>query len=112
VIIDGLGEDAREENYAALRPTGHWISVGQAGAAWQPITAEWLTAKSITLSRPVVFHFTADRVRLTEMAQRVFDVFINGTLRPQVKTYALGAVAEAHRALEQGHTSGQLVLVA
>jgi NADPH2:quinone reductase len=112
LIVDGLGESAREENMAALRPTGHWISVGQTSGAWSAIDAEWLTRKSATLSRPVIFHYTADRARLAEMAQRVFDALAERRLRPQVSTYALGAVAMAHRDLQEGKTTGQLVLLA
>jgi NADPH:quinone reductase-like Zn-dependent oxidoreductase len=112
LIVDGLGEDARDENMAALATTGHWISVGQTGGSWIAIDAEWLAQKSVTLSRPVIFHFTAERARLNEMAQRVFDALEDRTLRPQVTTYALGAVAEAHRDLQEGRTTGQVVLIA
>ena len=35
--------------------------------------AERLSSKSVTLSRPVLFHFTAERPALAEMAGRVFD---------------------------------------
>jgi NADPH:quinone reductase-like Zn-dependent oxidoreductase len=112
LIIDGLGEGAREENLEALRSTGHWISVGQTGGGWSAIDAEWLTRKSVTLSRPVIFHFTADPQRLREMAQNVFDALAERTLRPQITTYALAAVAQAHRDLQQGRTVGQVVLVA
>lgn len=112
LIVDGLGDGAREENLAALAPTGHWISVGQTGGAWATIDAEWLASKSVTLSRPVIFHFTADAARLRDMAQRVFDALAAGTLRPRVTTYALGAVGEAHRALQDGRTTGQVVLLA
>jgi NADPH:quinone reductase-like Zn-dependent oxidoreductase len=112
LVIDGLGEAAREENMAALAPTGHWISVGQTAGGLNPIDSEWLAQKSVTLSRPVIFHFTADRSRLAEMAQRVFDAWANGDLRPQIARYALGAVADAHRALQEGRTTGQVVLAA
>ena len=112
LIIDGLGEGGRDENMAALRATGHWISVGQSGAAWTPIDAEWLSKKSVTISRPVIFHFTADRARLAEMAQRVFDALAAQMIRPRVTTYALGAVSVAHQNLQQGRTVGQIVLVA
>jgi NADPH:quinone reductase-like Zn-dependent oxidoreductase len=112
LIIDGLGEDARDENLAAIAPTGHWISVGQTGGSWSAIDADWLASKSITLSRPVIFHFTADPSRLREMAQRVFDACAAGALRPRVTTYALGAVGDAHRELQDGRTTGQVVLVA
>ena len=54
VIVDGLGDAAREENYAALARRGHWISVGQATGAMQPLSPEQLAMKSATFSRPGV----------------------------------------------------------
>ena len=36
VIIDGLGDAAREQNLAALARKGHWISLGQASGALEP----------------------------------------------------------------------------
>ncbi|HEU0204899.1 MAG TPA: SRPBCC family protein [Burkholderiaceae bacterium] len=111
LIIDGLGEPAREENMRALALLGHWISVGQAAGAWNPIDPAWLAQKSATFSRPVVFHYTAQPRRLREMATRVFDALRDGILRPQISTWALSAAAEAHRELQSRRTVGQLVLI-
>ena len=30
LIIDGLGDAARDDNFQALAPCGHWVSLGQA----------------------------------------------------------------------------------
>lgn len=111
LIVDGLGEAAREENMKALAVTGHWISVGQAAGAWQPIDPGWLGQKSVTFSRPVIFHYTAQPRRLREMAARVFDALRAGTLQPQVTRYALSAASTAHHDLESRRTVGQLVLL-
>jgi NADPH:quinone reductase-like Zn-dependent oxidoreductase len=112
LIVDGLGGAAREENMKALAMTGHWVSVGQAGGAWQPIEPDWLMQKSATFSRPVIFHYTAGARRLREMAARVFDALRDGTLRPQPARYALSGAADAHRDLESRRTVGQVVLLA
>jgi len=112
LIIDGLGERAREENFRALATCGHWISVGQAGGAWLPIEAAWLSQKSITLSRPVIFHFSMDAERRREMSERVFAALANGTLQPRITRYTLAAAAEAHRDLESRRTTGQVILLA
>jgi NADPH:quinone reductase-like Zn-dependent oxidoreductase len=112
LVIDGLGEPAREETLRALATAGHWISVGQAGGAWRPLDPAWLTQKSITLSRPVVFHFSADAARRRQMAGRVFDALREGVLRPQITRYALSAASRAHADLEERRTTGQLVLLA
>jgi NADPH:quinone reductase len=112
LIVDGLGEAAREENMQALAMTGHWVSVGQAAGAWKPIDPAWLGHKSVTFSRPVVFHYTAQPRQLREMATRVFDALRDGTLRPQVTRYALSAASTAQRDLESRRTVGQVVLLA
>jgi NADPH:quinone reductase len=112
LIVDGLGERAREENMKALAVCGHWISVGQAGGAWAPIEASWLSQKSITLSRPVIFHFSADAERRRQMSDRVFAALADGVLQPQVARYALAAAGQAHGDLEARRTTGQLVLLA
>lgn len=111
-IVDGLGGAAREENMRAIAVTGHWISVGQAAGAWTPIDADWLLSKSVTFSRPVIFHFTANPRRLREMAERVFDAVRAGAIAPRITRYALSAAADAHRALESRRSVGQLVLLA
>ena len=40
VIVDGIGDAARDENFAALARRGHWISLGQASGALQPISTD------------------------------------------------------------------------
>src|SRR5262249_55300598 len=84
LVGQGLGEAARDENMRAIATTGHWISVGQAAGAWQPLDPGWLGHKSVTFSRPVIFHYTAQPRQLREMATRVFDALRTGMLRPEV----------------------------
>ena len=64
VIVDGLGDAARDENLAALARCGHWISLGQASGPLQPISPDWLVHKSATFSRP-------GGVRLRRHARRI-----------------------------------------
>lgn len=112
LIVDGLGEPGREENMRAIAATGHWISVGQSGGAMQAIEPSWFSAKSVTFSRPVIFHFLGDAAVRREMTARVFDALRDGRLRPQITRYALAAAVEAHRDLESRRTVGQVVLLA
>src|SRR5207237_9627737 len=53
VIFDGLGQDAAQENLAALAMRGHWVSYGQATGELEPMN---LCGKYGTLSQPVRFH--------------------------------------------------------
>jgi NADPH:quinone reductase-like Zn-dependent oxidoreductase len=112
LIVDGIGEPAREENMRAIAATGHWVSVGQAGGAMRSIEPAWFSAKSVTFSRPVIFHYMADASIRREMVARVFDALRDGRLRPQITRYALTAATDAHRDLESRRTVGQLILLA
>jgi len=112
VIVDGLGEQARDENFASLAPAGHWISLGQATGALRPIDPDWLVAKSASFSRPVVFAYTQPRTRLVERAERVWQALAQGQLRaPLIERHGLEHAARAHERLESRQTTGALVLV-
>ena len=121
VIVDGLGDAARDENHAALARCGHWISLGQATGALQPISPDWLVQKSITFSHPVVFDYVATNALLAERAQRVWDGLAHGNVigknggntRPApIERHALAAAAQAHARLESRATIGALILMA
>ncbi|TAG26630.1 MAG: hypothetical protein EAZ37_08125 [Burkholderiales bacterium] len=112
LIVDGLGDAARSENMAAIASTGHWISLGQASGPLAAISPEWLAQKSVTLSRPVVFHYTATQQALAERAARVWAALESGALkRPPIEQYALSAAAQAHERLESRQSAGALVLI-
>jgi NADPH:quinone reductase-like Zn-dependent oxidoreductase len=113
VIVDGLGDAARQENFDALAPCGHWISLGQASGALQPLDPDLMVHKSATFSRPVAFAYVATRARLAERAQRVWDALADGSIKlPPIERHSLEAAARAHERLESRKTTGALVLVA
>lgn len=113
VVIDGLGDAARDQNFAALARCGHWISLGQASGPLQPISPDWLVTKSLSFSRPVAFDYVDTQARLVERAERVWSALADGTWRtPSIERFALEAAAQAHVRLESRATIGPLVLVA
>jgi len=113
VLIDGLGEAAREENLAALARRGHWISLGNATGALAQVDTHALLAKSITFSRPVVFDYVATRAELERRAARLWAALADGTVRmPPVERHSLAGAAEAHARLQRRATQGALVLLA
>lgn len=112
LVLDGLGRDAAAENLAALATCGHWISYGQATGPLDPVDPQALESKSLSFSRPVLFHYTAERSRLQEIAANTFEAWRRGILRvDRINRYPLAAAAEAHRALESRQTSGPIVLL-
>jgi NADPH:quinone reductase-like Zn-dependent oxidoreductase len=113
LVVDGLGQAAREQNMAALASCGHWISLGQATGMLEPLAADWLEAKSITFSRPVAFHYVATHAKLAERAARVWAALAEGIFAaPMVERFTLDAAGRAHEALESRASVGSLVLVA
>jgi NADPH:quinone reductase len=113
VVIDGLGDAAREQNLNALARRGHWICIGQASGALKPLASAELAAKSLTFSQPVVFDYIDSRIERAARAQRVWDAVADRTLRvPPIERYSLDAAAQAHERLEQRRTTGALVLTA
>ena len=110
VIYDGLGREAAAENLEALAVAGHWVCFGQASGPHDGLPD--LGSKSGTLSRPVLFHLTADRTVLNDMAQRTFAALRAGTIRVEIRhRYPLAAAADAHRDLEARRTTGAIVLI-
>ena len=113
VVIDGLGDAARDENLAALARRGHWISLGQASGPLAPIDPDALVAKSLSFSRPVVFDFVDNPAALRERAERLWAALADGTLKPPpIERHALDAAGAAQARLESRATVGALVLVA
>jgi NADPH2:quinone reductase len=85
---------------------------GQAGGAHTALDADVLATKSGTLSRPVLFHYTAQRAQLESIARNLFAALRNGMLRPRIAhRYPLAAAEQAHRDLEARRTTGQLLLL-
>ena len=110
VIYDGLGREAAAENLEALATTGHWVAYGQASGPHDALPD--LGSKSATLSRPVLFHYTAQRSTLNEIAGNLFKALREKTIHVTMNhRYPLAAAAEAHRELEARRTSGSIVLL-
>jgi NADPH:quinone reductase len=112
-IFDGVGGPAFAESFKALALCGHIVSFGQAGGPMGTLDAGLLSSKSATITRPVLFHYTAQRSTLLEMASKVFAMVERGTLRVPVNhRYPLSEAAQAHRDLEARKTTGAIVLLA
>jgi len=112
VVYDGLGRSGFDENLAAIAACGHWISYGEAGGTMDTVPLQTLSSKSITLSRPVLFHYIADRSALQSVATEMFAALRAGVIRADITArYPLAAAAQAHEDLESRRTAGQIVLL-
>ena len=64
------------------------------------------------MSRPIIFHYLAERQRLAEMAGSLFAAIGSGSLTAEAgKARPLAEVAAAHEELESRLAAGPLVLI-
>ncbi len=113
VVYDGVGKDTALKSLDCLAPRGMLVLYGNASGPVPPIDPLLLSQKgSLFLTRPTLFHYTADRPSLEERASDVLDAVASGRLKVRIeRAYPLAEAAEAHRALESRKTSGKLLLV-
>jgi len=111
VIIDTGGRRSLSQLRRALTPTGTLVIVGGEGGG------RWMGGFLRNLRAPLVSRFVGQRLRMLsskpgqEDLQVLREFLEAGKLRPLIgRTYPLGEVAEAMRALEAGNTRGKIVI--
>lgn len=112
VVMDSVGKDTFDGSLDCLRPLGMMISFGNASGAVPPFSISTLAQKgSLKLTRPIMFHHTADHATCQEMARHLFDKLASGAVKTNIgQSYPLDRVADAHRALEARETTGSTIL--
>jgi len=111
VVYDGIGKASFLESFEALAMRGHLVSYGQASGAVDPVDPAIFSRKSASLTRPVLFHYTADPETLRAMAANLFAAIDAGLRAAPRQRYALSQAAQAHRDLEGRRTVGASILV-
>jgi NADPH:quinone reductase-like Zn-dependent oxidoreductase len=111
VVYDGIGKTSFLESLEALAMRGHLVSYGQASGALDPFDPAILSRKSASLTRPVLFHYTAEPETLRAMAANLFAAIAGGMRAAPRQRYPLAEAARAHRELEGRRTVGASVLI-
>ncbi|TCL08221.1 NADPH2:quinone reductase [Shimia isoporae] len=112
VVFDSVGKDTFYGSLEALKPTGHLVNFGQSSGPVAPLEMPQLAAKSLTVSRPILFHYTANPSAYQEMAKAAFDAFSKGFLTADTATsIPLQAAPDAHALLENRSGGGAVMLV-
>jgi synaptic vesicle membrane protein VAT-1 len=131
VICDANGIETLRQSYRHLAPAGRLVVYGfhtmfkrdpRGGrVSWLKLAIDWLRTprfsplKMTTENRSVLalnlsFLFPKTDLFRAAMAELLADVEAGRLRRPQVTPFPLAHVADAHRALESGRTTGKLVL--
>lgn len=112
VVYDSVGRDTFLRSLDCLALRGTMVSFGQSSGPAEPIDPLLLARKgSLTLVRPNLFHYIAERDELESAAAELFEAITDGTLDVAPRQhFALADAVEAHRALEGRRTIGATVL--
>jgi NADPH2:quinone reductase len=111
VVYDAVGVDTFTASLQSLTYSGHLVNYGQASGPVAPVALSQLAVRSLTLSRPIIFHYLRTPQLLHEMAEETFNAFEQGHLAPiEPVVLPLEAAAEAHRMLERAQSPGGIVL--
>ncbi|VAW14363.1 Quinone oxidoreductase [hydrothermal vent metagenome] len=111
-VYDSVGKDTYEGSLAALKTFGTFVSFGQSSGPVTDFKLTDLAKKSLTATRPTLFHFIADRDYLENAAAELFAMVKSGKIKVAVnQTLPLDQAAQAHRLLEGRKTTGCTVLV-
>jgi NADPH2:quinone reductase len=113
VVYDSVGKTTFEKSLNSLAPLGYMVLYGQASGPVAPFDPAILNAKgSLFLTRPSLFHYTADRASLEKRAGDVLGWIAAGKLNMRMEhTFALAKTADAHRSLEGRQTTGKVLLI-
>jgi NADPH:quinone reductase len=114
VAYDSVGKDTFYGSLDSLKMCGHLVNYGQASGPVEPVAMPKLAARSATVSRPILFHYTAlGRPVLEGMAASLFGALAGGWLTLDEPTeYPLAQASEAHALLESRGAVKPVVLSA
>jgi NADPH2:quinone reductase len=114
VVYDSVGKDTFADSLSCLRPFGLMAVFGNSSGAPDPVAPGVLAAKgSLYLTRPTLFTHLSTRERTQAMADELFEVVRDGTVKIRIdQRYPLAQAAQAHRDLEARKTTGCSVLLA
>jgi NADPH2:quinone reductase len=112
VVYDSVGKDTFNGSLECLAPLGKLVSFGQSSGTVPPFDIRQLAKGSLTLTRPSLFDYTANREDMMASARALLDVVGQGVVRVRIgRTHALRDAAEAHRDLEGRKSIGSTLLI-
>jgi NADPH2:quinone reductase len=110
-VYDAVGADTFDVSVASLGFNGHLIGYGQASGPVPPFAMSLLASRSLTVSRPIIFHYLRTPEMLAAIARQVFGAFERGIITPiEPMVLPFDKVGEAHRLLEARQSPGGIVL--
>ena len=111
-VYDSVGKDTIMGSLGCLKTFGTLVNFGQSSGVPDQFRIAHLAPGSYHLTRPMLFHFTADRDWLERATQDLFDVVGSGSLKVNIASnLPLSDAGEAHQNLEARKTTGSTILI-
>src|SRR5262245_41775187 len=112
-VFDGVGKDTFERSLDCLRPFGMIVNYGNASGHPSPLDVLVLAKKgSLSVSRPGVSSYQADRNVMVAACDELFNLVDGGILKIEIsKRYELRDAAIAHQDVEERKAIGSVVLI-
>jgi NADPH2:quinone reductase len=112
VVYDSVGHDTFMGSLDCLAVRGHLVNFGQSSGSVPPIELSRLAMGSHTVSRPILFHYLADRAERDAMVATLFDAMARRILTVEgVQRFPLTHAGAAQEVLESRRATGPIILV-
>lgn len=110
-VYDSVGRDTFAGSLRCLDYSGTLVNFGQSSGPVEPFPPSDLAVRSLSVTRPILFHKIRTPEQLRTYVDETFDAFDRGVVRPiDPDILPLSRAADAHRILEAGESRGGLVL--
>ena len=112
IVFDSVGADTFESSIASLAHCGYLINFGQSSGPVKPVLMTTLAEKSLSISRPILFHYFGNRKNYERMASSVFKAFEDEIIRvSEFLPFDLKDASNAHETLESRKGGGSIYLI-
>ena len=112
IVFDSVGAYTFESSIASLAHCGYLINFGQSSGPVKPVLMTTLAEKSLSISRPILFHYFGNRKNYERMASSVFKAFEDEIIRvSEFLPFDLKDASNAHETLESRKGGGSIYLV-
>ncbi len=112
IVFDSVGNDTFEASLSSLAHCGYLINFGQSSGPVKPVLMTTLAEKSLSISRPILFHYFGNRKNYEKMASSVFKAFEDEIIKvSEFLPFDLENACNAHDTLESRKGGGSIYLI-
>ena len=112
VVYDGVGLKTFDKSLESIKTRGMMVLFGAASGAVPPFELQRLNSSgSLTITRPTLAHFVADRQEFVARSKDIFTLLLANKLSIRIdSSYPLEGARESHERLASGKSAGKLIL--